>query len=168
MIIDYCKNLTPRAAEPKHSLHSLSFVHLTFFEVAVAFRCPFAAASCFRKLQHFLWCSLRPVGVIALNLSWQSLHRCINRMNKNNDEKTMAICSLGRPRGCFAMDKKIWQLKVKTQMGCQDPPQHGNLCPGTLILFWALEPPHASQGTKWGHCCSIDIEILMTEYWRFR
>jgi len=47
MIIDYRKNLTPRAAEP---MRSLSFVHLTFFEATVAFRRSFAAASCFRKL----------------------------------------------------------------------------------------------------------------------
>ena len=89
------------------SLCSLSFVHLTFFEATVAFRRSFAAASCFRKLWHLFWCSLRPFGVIALNLSWQSLHRCINRMNKNNSEKAMAICSLGWPRGCFAIGKKI-------------------------------------------------------------
>ena len=50
MIIDYRKNLTPRAAEPMCSLRSLSFVRLTFFEVTVAFRRSFAAASCFRKL----------------------------------------------------------------------------------------------------------------------
>lgn len=50
MIVDYCKNLTPGAAEPKRILRSLSFVRLTFFEAAVAFRRSFAAASCFKKL----------------------------------------------------------------------------------------------------------------------
>jgi hypothetical protein len=50
MIIDYCKNLTPRAAEPMRTLRSLSFVSRTFFEAAVVFRRSFAAASCFKKL----------------------------------------------------------------------------------------------------------------------
>jgi hypothetical protein len=40
MIIDYHKNLTPRAADPKRSLHSLSFVRLASFEAAVAFQLP--------------------------------------------------------------------------------------------------------------------------------
>jgi hypothetical protein len=38
IFINYQKVLTPGAAEPTHTLRSLSFVRLTLFEAAVVFR----------------------------------------------------------------------------------------------------------------------------------
>ena len=74
IFIDYQKKLTPRGAEPKHTLRAQSFVFQIFFEATVLFQRWFASSSCFRKAWHFLWCCVRPLADKAVNLSAQYLH----------------------------------------------------------------------------------------------